>query len=134
LLARFGYAPGDGRFLPYVLGGVAMTQLQAVKQVTFAGVPPPNTSGFNTAPWGISALHEGVVVGAGAQYAVTPWISVGVDYLYSVYGTHEHGGTARFTSVSNFGGIFSSSGSTLFNSPQDLTTHTARFVINFKLD
>jgi outer membrane immunogenic protein len=135
LLARLGYAPGDGRFLPYILGGLSMAQLQAAKQVTFGGLPPANSSVTTTIPWGSTAVHEGAVLGFGAQYAITPRVYVGLDYLYGVYGVQEHGSTASYRQISNFPPFVSTfSGASLFNSPQNLTTHTARFVINFKLD
>ena len=81
-----------------------------------------------------SVLDQGAVLGVGAQYAVSPWVSVGLDYLYGIYGPQEHGGAVGYTALSNFFGVFSSSGNLVVQSPQNLTTHTARFVINLKLD
>jgi outer membrane immunogenic protein len=52
LLARFGYAVGDGRFLPYALGGIAFTEFDATIQVLGN---PPVTDGpgsFNINPGG----------------------------------------------------------------------------------
>jgi outer membrane immunogenic protein len=138
LLARLGYAPGDGRFLPYLLGGVGLARLNAEKQVTFTGSPPVGFQpAITTTPWGGAAVHQGLLLGVGAQYAITPWVSVGFEYLYGIYGTQEHGGITHFTSITNFGplaGIFTSSGNPVLQSPQNLTTQSARFVINFKLD
>jgi hypothetical protein len=73
---------------------------------------------------------------AGAQYAISPWVTVGFDYLYGIYGTNEQGGVASFRSVFNpgAGGLQVFTGNGLLLSPQNLTTQTARFVINFKLD
>jgi opacity protein-like surface antigen len=44
-------------------------------------------------------VHEGVVIGAGAQYAVAPWVSVGFVYLYGIYGTQEHGSVSNVLMV-----------------------------------
>lgn len=138
LLGRFGYAPGDGRFFPYVLGGIALTRMKATKQFTFAtsgpGAVPPNALDVNTTPWGQSAIHQGAVLGLGGQYVVWPGLSVGLDYLFTVYGVQDHGGQLSFTINSNFGGPFSSSGTNANPTPQNLTTHAVRFVVNYKLD
>jgi opacity protein-like surface antigen len=131
LLARFGYAPGDGRFLPYILGGLAMTELNAVKQLTATGAPSGNIAAWSTGPWGGTATHEGVALGVGAQYAVSPWVSFGLDYVYALYGTQDHSGFTSFTSFYSFG---SNSGVSLFNAPQNLRTQSARFVLNVRLD
>ena len=58
------------------------------------------------------------------------------DYLYGIYGTQEHGSVGQFRSFFNpvIGPAQVFSGNVLIGSPQNLTTHTARFFINFKLD
>jgi outer membrane immunogenic protein len=138
LLARLGYAPGDGRFLPYILGGFGMAQLEATRQISngVAGIPPVGMSTFTVGTTGTSAVHEGVILGAGAQYAISPRVSVGFDYLYGIYGIQEHGGVGQFRSVFNsgFGPVQVFTSNALISAPQNLTTQTARFVINFKLD
>jgi outer membrane immunogenic protein len=122
LLARFGYAPGDGRFLPYILGGVALTEFNTAMQVTGSVLGAP----FSVGPWGASRQHQGAVVGIGAQYAVRYGLSVGLEYLYTVYDTQEHSSRAAVTGV----GI----GSATLITPLNLTTHTARLVLNYKFD
>jgi opacity protein-like surface antigen len=114
-----------------------MAQLKATKQYILAGLPPPRgsfLSAFDTAPVGSTAVHEGAVLGVGAQYAVSPSVSIGVDYLYGIYGPQEHGGFVGFTAVNNLGIATSFSGAMVVQSPQNLTIHTARFVLNVKLD
>jgi opacity protein-like surface antigen len=130
-LAKTDYKrwPTTGRFLPYVLGGVATTQLKAIKQLTGAGSLGTQ---LLTGPWGGAASHVGAALGVGAQYAVLPGLSVGLDYLYTVYGAQDHSGAGQWTRIDNMNTTSSSVG--VFQSSQSLTTHTSRFIVNYKFD
>lgn len=67
---RLGYAMG--RFLPYVTGGYAFVDIEN------AGGMAGNGQQFVTT----SEVSSGFVVGAGAEYAITPSLIGRVEYLY----------------------------------------------------
>jgi outer membrane immunogenic protein len=128
LVARFGYVPGDGRFFPYLLGGIALTQLKASLEGTGPPVPPANSS--TSAAWGSSKQHQGGLIGVGLQYAFSPSLSVGVEYMLAIYGSQDHG--SRTTVTSNFFGAPAPSVNfSNIATPMNLTTSTARLVINY---
>lgn len=67
---RIGYALG--RFLPYFTAGFAFVDVEN------AGGNPANANRFHTT----SEFQPGFVVGAGAEYAITPGLVGRLEYLY----------------------------------------------------
>jgi opacity protein-like surface antigen len=78
-VTRFGSALGDGRMLPYVLGGVALSHLSFNRQIASNVVET----------WSASNQLSGVVLGGGLQYGLGPNVSVGAEYLHTSYGTQD---------------------------------------------
>lgn len=107
-LARLGYAAGDGRFLPYVAAGVALTRLKLSYEAF--GVP-----------YGTASTMPGVVFGAGFQYAFGNGWSAGLEYLYTSYANQDFSSVAH----TGFPGDYS-------DDQSRLTTQTVRFVANYK--
>ena len=66
-----GYA--RGRFLPYITGGVSYGQVSGSQRVSGA----PGTV-FGSA----SSTYAGWTAGAGAEYALTAYISLKVEYVF----------------------------------------------------
>lgn len=114
-LTRLGYAFDDGRLLPYIVGGVAVSRmnLHFTDTDTLAG---------NTIEWGTGKTITGAVFGAGVQYALGSGFSLGLEYLYTRYGAQD------FSSLETINGVpFVAS-----NDKSDLTTQTLRVVANYK--
>jgi outer membrane immunogenic protein len=112
-LTRLGYAFDDGRLLPYVVGGVAVSRMNLhFTDTTFIG----------TVEWGSKRTMTGAVFGAGVQYALGNGFSLGLEYLYTRYGTQD------FSSLATFGGVpFTPS-----SDRSDLTSQALRVVANYK--
>jgi outer membrane immunogenic protein len=125
MLPRLGYTFADGRFLPYVTGGVAFTKLSISNTVTSTSTPPAVNLGI----WGGDRLLEGAVFGTGFQYGIGNALSVGVEYLYAKYSTQD------FSSVGTMANTISAPSPTIFDSASshDLTTQTVRVVVNYNL-
>jgi outer membrane immunogenic protein len=70
LRGRIGYA--FGRFMPYVTAGFAFVDIEN------AGGNPANAQRFHA----VSEIRPGFVVGAGAEYAITPGMIGRFEYLY----------------------------------------------------
>ena len=88
----------------------------------------------NADNWSGSAVHAGVVGGAGLQYAITNNVSFGVEYLHTQYGSADSltSGTTTFTQC--FGAACTSASAHLHaTSTNTLDTDTVRAVLNFKL-
>jgi outer membrane immunogenic protein len=122
VLARFGYTFLDGRFLPYVTAGVALTHLQATRSLV-ATIPATGQT-FAPVTWGASKVLDGAVVGLGAQYALGHGLSIGAEYLYAKYGS------ADFTSIAQ-NNPFDIAGPPV-QETHDLATQTVRIVVNYK--
>lgn len=69
------------RFLVYVTGGVAFSEVSFAQTVSFAGAPP--STGIGSA----SATKTGWVAGAGFEYAFAPRWSARFEYLHSDFGS-----------------------------------------------
>jgi opacity protein-like surface antigen len=132
-LTRLGYTFGDGRFLPYVVAGVALTRLSIATSINFNLCFPSGSQpcGSQSDVFGKSRDVAGVVLGGGAQYALGNGFSVGLEYLYARYPSQD------FSSI----GTFSCSGAACGGLPnflhaaqenRDLTTNTVRAVLNYK--
>lgn len=116
-LTRLGYAFDDGRLLPYVVGGVALTQLQSQFSAEFGG-------GALVLQSGERKNMVGGVLGAGLQYALGNGLSVGVEYLYTRYGNADFSGIATINGVPVGVAVDQS----------DLTNHAVRVVANYKFN
>jgi opacity protein-like surface antigen len=120
LLAKFGYAIGDGRLLPYVTGGIALTELDAGVNGTLSTAPPITVT---------SAARKtiaGSVLGVGAQYAFGHGWSAGAEYLYTRYNSQD------FSSIISCSPTPCFPANPNFVTNHDLATQTARLVVNFK--
>ncbi|HXW29702.1 MAG TPA: outer membrane beta-barrel protein [Xanthobacteraceae bacterium] len=134
-LTRLGYTFADGRFLPYIEGGVALAHLSVATSI---GVNTP--VGPETDTFGKSSELVGVVLGGGAQYALGNGFSVGIEYLYARYPTEDFSGIGTFNcavpaALACFLGVppgpLTSTHTVQEN--HDLTTNTVRVVLNYKL-
>jgi outer membrane immunogenic protein len=124
-LARIGYTFGNGRFLPYLSAGAAVTRLNIANTLT---VVPSAVVLNQQDTWGANRNLVGAVLGGGAQYAVGNGFSIGVEYLYAVYDTKDFSSMAS-TTVNGVPG----NPVPLVNN-HDLTTQTVRLVGNYKFD
>jgi opacity protein-like surface antigen len=124
LLAKFGYALGDGRLLPYVTGGVALTDLR-VRTSNIDGSGTPFPVNFD---WGTQKTLPGAVVGGGLQYAVGGGVSLGVEYLYTQYAGRDFSNFASCSPAVNCG----TGTSFTISENHDLSTQTVRLVLNYK--
>jgi len=125
VLPRLGYTFADGRLLPYITGGVAVTKLHTSNFMTLSVVIPPEGE---TVPWGGNRVLTGGVLGAGLQYGIGNGLSFGVEYLYAKYSSQDFSGTGLLTS---YAPLVVANTNNNFVSNQDLTTQTVRLVINY---
>jgi len=87
------------RFLPYVTGGLAVTDVKYSSSLTdFSGFGASNSNSVNS-------TKAGWALGGGVEYAVTPTWSVKAEYLYMDFGS------VSMTDVSGYGARFSQSAS-----------------------
>jgi outer membrane immunogenic protein len=109
-LARLGYAFDEGRFLPYLAAGLAVSQMTFTDTIfysaTFTGITSQTTNN-------VSRTLVGVALGAGVQYALGNNFSMGIEYLYTKFPSED----------------FSNGTS---NETHDLTAQTVRLVGNYK--
>ena len=84
------------RFLPYVTGGLAVTN---VKYSSSLADPVFGTSQASN----VNETKAGWTVGGGVEYAVTPKWSVKAEYLYADFGS------VSMTSIGGNGAVFSQS-------------------------
>jgi outer membrane immunogenic protein len=135
LVTRFGYAPGDGRLLPYILGGIVIARLDPSLE-TIAGMPPPDSffTSFG-ASWGAARQHQGALVGVGLQYAWGPGLSVGFELLHAIYDMQDQGSRTSTTTIVNNGGEPNSFTNERFiPTALNLTTNSVRVVMNYRFD
>jgi outer membrane immunogenic protein len=131
-LARVGYAIADGRFLPYVTGGVGFTHLTVANSITFV-------QGFPGAPvqiqnvFGSDKVLLGLIIGGGAQYAFGNGFSIGAEYQYAKYATQDFSSIATSTCVGACGGAGITTHLFPAQESHDLTTNTVRVVLNYKI-
>jgi len=112
LLTKLGYALGDGRFLPYVTGGVVLSRLSVKKDDLNAPGPFPTTT------WGGVHMQPGAGLGAGFQYALGNGFSLGIEYLYVSFLNQGH------TSIVTACGCIEIT-------DQNLSTQSVRLVLNY---
>jgi outer membrane immunogenic protein len=118
MLTRLGYAFDEGRMLPYILGGVSLAKFNVTHEIS--------DPIFGSASWGDSRVHAGPVFGFGFQYALQNDLSLGIEYLYTPYGTQRYTSdvSGPFAPAPNFPGAFT----------QNLTSNSIRVVLNYKFD
>ncbi len=75
--ARLGQASFDGRFFPYVTGGLAYGRVTGAGTFSCPTCAAGEGGGFNA-----SEIQAGWTVGVGAEYAVNRRLSAKVEYLY----------------------------------------------------
>jgi outer membrane immunogenic protein len=135
-VTRLGYTFGDGRFLPYIEGGVALSRLNVATTIKFSN---PTAPLVDTDVFGKSSELAGIVLGAGAQYAVGNGFSIGVEYLYTRYPSQDFSNIGTFTCTSSANGcllapffLSSFSFAHTVQENHDLTTNSVRVVLNYK--
>lgn len=136
-LTRLGYTFADGRLLPYVEGGVALTHLSINTSINFSeSVQGQNVTESDV--FGKSSELVGIVLGGGAQYALGDGFSFGIEYLYAKYPTQDLSSIGSFNcminSPPNCSPFVGAPPSLLHNVQEnrDLTTNTIRAVLNYK--
>lgn len=108
LLARLGYAIGDGRLVPYLTGGLAFTQFNTVRSFD---------DGFGPLTSGGTQVAAGVIAGLGLQYAITNNLSLGLEYLFTQYAAVRDSNSSQGTVSS-----------------QNISSDTARVILNYRFD
>jgi outer membrane immunogenic protein len=84
--ARVGLPIADGRFMPYVTAGMAYGQVNSSAAIDVVPAASENSSPTHFAA-SRNLTRVGWTVGAGAEYAITPQITFGAEYLYTDLGT-----------------------------------------------
>jgi outer membrane immunogenic protein len=128
----------QGRLLGYLTGGVALTEVKFNRswrdraEVDVLGVNVLTVT--NADNWSGSAVHAGVVGGAGLQYAITNNVSFGVEYLHTQYASADSltSGTNRVTATVLGVPVVDARSPLRANSTNTLDTDTVRAVLNFK--
>lgn len=132
-LTKLGYAFGDGRFLPYITGGIALTHINVstTNSVAFG------TTEFAQDSFGANRVMYGGSLGAGAQYALGHGFSVGVEYLYTFYPSEDLSNIGRCSITGPnvaLCGVLGAGGplSHTVHESNDLATNTVRVMLNYK--
>jgi outer membrane immunogenic protein len=128
-LARAGYAIDDGRLLPYILGGVAVSRFDVDFKVDETSELPALTAASRFRYGTGEQNYVGVVLGGGVQYALLDNISVGLEYLHAGYGSKNYRSTGHESF--DISGVFDSSSNFPAAGRQDLRTDTVRAVLNY---
>jgi len=81
--ARVGMPIGDGRFMPYVTGGLAYGRVKSAATLGIDG-----GSSLDSFTESVSKTRTGWTLGAGAEYAITDNVSFKTEYLYVDLGRH----------------------------------------------
>jgi outer membrane immunogenic protein len=126
-LNKLGRAFGDqGRLLGYVTGGIAVTELKINRNASDTFTDGDFTS-IESAKWSGRHTYAGVVLGGGLQYAFTNNVSLGVEYLHTVYADADT--LTRGSSTCN---TECTDGPLSSNAVQNIQSDTIRAVLNFK--
>lgn len=134
-LAKLGYTFADGRLFPYLTAGVAVTHMNDVLTVG----PNPAVINGQTISFGGDRILPGVVLGAGAQYALGNGFSIGAEYLFTAYPNQDF--TSLYQCTPFGGGVCPVPGGPSVNAPttgfpvqqnHDLVTNAVRVVVNYK--
>ena len=81
---RAGWPVADGRFVPFISGGLAYGQVSSSASI---GVTPGSGSGGTALSISQHSMRTGWTLGAGADYAITDKLSFRAEYLYVDLGT-----------------------------------------------
>jgi outer membrane immunogenic protein len=114
---RVGKAMFDGRLVPYVTGGFAYG---GVKSSAYSNCTGCVATGFSTP----TSTQTGWTAGAGAEYALTPHLSMKAEYLYTDLGRDN---------VAN-AGDYSLGGATLYDASasEKATANVMRIGVNYR--
>ena len=80
--ARLGWA--DGAFLPFIAGGLSVTEAQLDLTFPCPNFPAPGVTTYTT---NSSKTLTGFNIGAGLDWAITPNIIARAEYIFDDYGT-----------------------------------------------
>jgi outer membrane immunogenic protein len=110
-----------GNLLPYVTGGLAVTQLSANNSYS------DDVAGFGataTGTWSASKTKAGWVIGGGIEWAFTKNWSVRAEYLHVHFGSIDASGVVSIPGSTNYGSAISTS--------TDLSADIARAGVSYK--
>ncbi len=115
---RVGKAMFDGRFVPYVTGGFAYGGVKSSAGYDCTGCV---ATAYNTA----TNTQTGWTAGAGAEYALSPHLSMKAEYLYTDLGRDN---------ADNNGGAFPVGGATIYNASvsEKATANVMRVGLNYR--
>jgi outer membrane immunogenic protein len=115
---RVGKAMFDGRFMPYVTGGFAYG---GVKASAYSNCSSCVATGFSTP----TNTQTGWTAGAGAEYALTPHLSMKAEYLYTDLGRDN---------IASGAGPYSLGGANLYNANvyDTATANVIRVGLNYR--
>lgn len=122
MLFRAGYVVGDGRLLPYIIAGPALTGLRLTGEMAHS-----QTGTTIRASWGPETrVLFGGVIGSGIKYALNDRVAIGMEYLFARYPNQDFTTIARTTDIA--GGISSKT----IQQGSDLMTHSVRVTANYR--
>lgn len=118
-LTQLGYSFGDGRWLPYFTGGIALSKMSIETNITQGATVQTRSAQSNLV---------GVVLGGGIEWAANRQLSLGVQYLHTAFADQDFSsmGFGYVNGVQNF--RFRS------HANQDLRTDVIRLTLNIKID
>ena len=127
-VVRLGRTFGDGRFLPYLEGGLSFVHMSIATSIN-------ELIGFVTATdsFGRSGVLPGAVLGGGAQYAFGNGFSIGAEYLYARYASQDFSGSGTATCAPGCGTPVQTLIVHTAQENRDLSSSTIRAVLNYKL-
>jgi outer membrane immunogenic protein len=138
-LNKLGRAFGpEGRLLGYVTGGVAVTQVKINRTASYSDTVTRGDElrrdTLVDARWSGQHTYAGVVLGGGFQYALTNNLSLGVEYLHTVYADADTltNGSFKVTRLNCEGDC--PAGPLSANAVQNLQSDTIRAVLNYKFN
>jgi outer membrane immunogenic protein len=97
---RLGYS--FGALMPYVTGGLAITQVKTT--ITNTG-SIPGFAGFPATSDSVSKTLAGYAVGGGLEYALGHGWSIKGEYLHLGFGNQSYDLNAPYSSTSSAGGL-----------------------------
>ena len=119
---RAGYLPSQN-FLMYATGGLAWAQTEASQVIHYTKAQPVYVNGVGS----VEENHIGYTVGGGAEWALTPKISLKAEYLYLNFGEQNYHFVGK--SGKNLDTFYADD-----RAPSDLDFHVVRGGLNFKLN
>jgi opacity protein-like surface antigen len=130
VLSRFGYSLLDDNLLVYGKGGVSFSHFYFADQLTAfvngPGNPPLTKTGS------ASKVLIGGTIGGGVEYRISSPLSVGVEYLYSMYGSQPFAAN-YFVDAPTQGNQQASAAFVPAYSHHSLDTQMARVFLNYRI-